>query len=294
MISNSNVGDKVISLESDNTPIGIGTTFLNNIFKAEAVSIAQTHAIGLGLTWVARVTTKVNDYTDFIGLGHSNFFGEYSWGRLYNLQRVGGSAFGAYRGENLITYSEFEQSWTETGTITVSYIQDSPFTQTYGAKIATAAADTGLTIATVSLVSGTNYTYSIYVKPISGSKKIYFGSNTGTTASVSLDFDASIPTITNRSGTTTNETLIPQENGWYRASFTFNAGASAAHNFIVYNTTSDNTFVVWGAQVESGVDLTPYSKVTHTPVYRNTAVTDENTYPVIRRFNNLRYRGYVI
>ena len=293
-ITNSNVGDKVISLESDDTPIGIGTTFLNNIFKAEAVSIAQTHAIGLGLTWVARVTTKVNDYTDFIGLGHSNFFGDYSWGRLTNLGRIDGLDFGAYRGENLITYSEFEQGWSETGTITVSYDQDAPFTQTYGATIATASADTGLTIATGSLVSGTDYTYSIYVKPISGSKKIYFGSDTGTTASVSLDFDASIPTITNRSGTTTNETLIPQADGWYRASFTFNAGASATHNFIVYNTTSDNTFAVWGAQVESGVDLTPYSKVTHIQVARNTAVTDENTYPVIRRLNNLRFKGYVI
>jgi hypothetical protein len=293
-VSNSNVGNKVISLESDNTPIGIGTTFFDNIFKAEAVSIAQTHAVGLGLTWVARVTTKVDSYANFIGLGHSNFFGEYSWGRLYDLQRVGGSSFGAYRGENLITYSEFEQGWAQTGTITVSYDQDAPFTSTLGATIISTSADTGLTTTTRSLTSGTNYTYSIYVKPISGSQKIYFGSNSGTSVAVNLNFDVAVPTITNKTGTTFNETLIPQENGWYRASFTFSAGATAAHNFIVYNAISLNTFAVWGAQVESGVNLTPYSKVAHTSVIRNTAVTDQNSYPIIRRFNNLRYKGYVI
>jgi len=295
VLHESNIGDTIISLESDDSPLGIGTTFINNIFKAEAVSIAQTEAVGLGLTWVAKVTTKVSNYDDFLsGIAHSTYYGQYSWGRLFNLDRVLKKNIGAYRGENLLTYSEFESGWTNTGGVTLDYTsQLAPFSQTYGAEITTTAADTGLLNSTAVLASGTDYTYSVYIKPDLGTLAIYFGSTTGTTASVSVNFDAVIPTITNKTGTTFNETLVPQSDGWYRASFTFNAGASTAHNFVVYNENSNNCiFAVWGVQVESGVDLTPYSKVTHTAVVRNTTTTDENTYPVLRRYNNLRFKGY--
>lgn len=295
VIHDSNVGDTLISLESDDSPLGIGTTFMNNIFKAEAVSIAQTHAVGLGLTWVAKVTTKVSNYNDFLsGIGHSAYYGQYSWGRLYNLDRVLKLNIGAYRGENLLTYSEFESGWTNTGGVSVNYTEyAAPFSSTYGAKITASSADTGLLNSTTSLVSGTDYTYSVYVKPISGNERMYFGSNTGTVVDVALDFDSPIPSISSKTGTTFNRMLIPQGNGWYRVSFTFNAGASAAHNFFIYSEVSNqNVFVVWGAQVESGADLTQYSKVTHTAVRRNTTVTDENTYPVLRRYNNLRFKGY--
>jgi len=295
VIHDSNVGNSIISLESDDSPLGIGTTFMNNIFKAAAVSIARTDAVGMGVTWVARVTTKVSNYNDFLtGVGRSTYYGQYSWGRLYDLERVIKSNIAAYRGENLLTYSEFESGWTNTGGVSIGQTEYiAPFSSSYGTKITASASDTGLLRATASLVSGTSYTYSVYVKPISGNEKMYFGSNTGTSVAVSLDFDSPIPSISSKTGSTVNRMLIPQANGWYRASFTFSATASAAHNFIIYSETSNEAvFAVWGAQVESGVDLTQYSKVTHTAVRRNTAVTDENTYPVLRRYNNLRFRGY--
>ena len=295
VIHDSNVGDTIISLESDDSPLGIGTTFINNVFKAESVSIAQTEAVGLGLTWVAKVTTKVDNYDDFLsGIAHSTYYGQYSWGRLYDLNRILKLDIGAYRGENLLTYSEFESGWTNTGGVLLDYTEYSaPFSSTYGVKITASAVDTGLLMPTTSLVSGTDYTYSVYIKPISGNERMYFGSNTGTNVAASIDFDSTIPTISNKTGTTFNGMIIPQGDGWYRVAFTFNAGASAAHNFIIYSESSDdNVFVAWGAQVESGADLTQYSKVTHAEVYRNTCATDENTYPILRRFNNLRFRGY--
>jgi hypothetical protein len=61
-----------------------------------AVSIAQTHAVGVGLTYVARVTVSVENYNGLIGLGYSNFYGEYSWGRLYNMTRNSPQSFTHY------------------------------------------------------------------------------------------------------------------------------------------------------------------------------------------------------
>jgi len=99
-VSNSNVGASVTSLYQDGTVVGIGTSFLDNIYEVAQVSIAQTMGIGIGLTYVAQVTVSVQDYNGLTGLGHSEFFGEYSWGRIVTAPRGSARQFTSYAGNS--------------------------------------------------------------------------------------------------------------------------------------------------------------------------------------------------
>ena len=96
VVHNSNVGNGVTSLDSNGSTIGIGTTFLDNVYQAVAVSIAQTSVIGLGVTYVAKVTVSLTSYNELSGIGFSNFYGEYSWGRITLGSRKKESSYNAY------------------------------------------------------------------------------------------------------------------------------------------------------------------------------------------------------
>jgi hypothetical protein len=85
VVYNSNIGHGVTSLDGTNSIVGVGSTFLDNIYRVSAVSIGQTQVVGYGLTYVAKVTVSVSNYNGLTGLGYSGFFGEYSWGRIYNI-----------------------------------------------------------------------------------------------------------------------------------------------------------------------------------------------------------------
>ncbi len=99
-VFNSNVGASVTSLYQDGTVVGIGTSFLDNIYEVAQVSIAQTVGLGIGLTYVAQVTVSVQDYNGLTGLGYSEFFGEYSWGRIDTAPRGKARVFNSYAGNS--------------------------------------------------------------------------------------------------------------------------------------------------------------------------------------------------
>jgi hypothetical protein len=92
---NSNVGEATTSLDS-NGIIGIGTTFIDNVYQASSVSIAQTTVIGIGLTYVTRVTASVQNHDSLVGIDSGNFFGEYSWGRIRLSGRSKDKEYSAY------------------------------------------------------------------------------------------------------------------------------------------------------------------------------------------------------
>ena len=96
VVYNSNVGNGVTSLDSDGGVIGIGTTCLDNVYQVASVSIAQTDAIGFGVTYVAKVTVSVSDYNSLSGIGTSTFYGKYSWGKLRFNTRGGTNTYDAY------------------------------------------------------------------------------------------------------------------------------------------------------------------------------------------------------
>ena len=99
-VFNSNVGNAVTSLYQDGTVVGIGTSFLDNVYEVANVSIAQTIGLGIGQTYVAQVTVSVQDYNGLTGLGYSEFFGEYSWGRITTAPRGSARQFTSYAGNS--------------------------------------------------------------------------------------------------------------------------------------------------------------------------------------------------
>jgi hypothetical protein len=96
VISNSNVGRGLTSLNSSRSTVGVGSTFLDNVYEVAAVSIAQTSVTGLGITYVAKVTVSVSNYNGLTGIGFSNFYGEYSWGRVILGSRIKDNSYNAY------------------------------------------------------------------------------------------------------------------------------------------------------------------------------------------------------
>ena len=99
-VFNSNVGASVTSLYQDGTVVGIGTSFLDNVYEVANVSIAQTIGLGIGQTYVAQVTVSVQDYNGLTGLGYSEFFGQYSWGRIATSPRKSARVFTSYAGNS--------------------------------------------------------------------------------------------------------------------------------------------------------------------------------------------------
>jgi len=89
VVFDSNIGNGVTSLDLGGSVLGIGTTFLDNVYEAVSVSIATTEAVGFGTTYVAKVTVSLEDYNSLTGLGYSDFFGRFSWGKLRNFTRAG-------------------------------------------------------------------------------------------------------------------------------------------------------------------------------------------------------------
>ena len=87
VVYNSNIGSGVTSLDLSGSTLGIGTTFIDNVYEAVSVSVATTEAVGFGTTYVAKVTVSLEDYNGLSGLGFSGFYGEYSWGKLRNFSR---------------------------------------------------------------------------------------------------------------------------------------------------------------------------------------------------------------
>ena len=96
VVSNSNIGNGVTSLNSAGAVVGSGSSFLDNIYEVASVSIAQTNAVAIGQTYVAKVTVSVQNYNGLTGLGHSEVFGDYSWGRISINNRSKNKVFNSY------------------------------------------------------------------------------------------------------------------------------------------------------------------------------------------------------
>jgi hypothetical protein len=108
VVQNSNVGNSGTSLYSDGSVLGIGTQFLDNVYEVAAVSIAQTSIPGVGNTNIARVTVSVTN-NQISGIGHTSFFGQFSWGRILLGSRIAPKEFNAYtlNGSSGISTSAF-------------------------------------------------------------------------------------------------------------------------------------------------------------------------------------------
>ena len=91
----TNVGNGLTAYENavGTSPVGIGTSFLDNIYKVHSAKTIQGPAFGIGSTTLRRVTVSVSS-TEGIGIG-SGMFGKYSWGRLHDFVKKETSTFTA-------------------------------------------------------------------------------------------------------------------------------------------------------------------------------------------------------
>ena len=94
-VFDSNTGSGLTSYDNPIgiTTVGIGTSFLDNIYKVHSAKTIQGPALGIGATALRRVTVSVSS-TEGIGIG-SGFKGRFSWGRLHDFVKVGNSSFTA-------------------------------------------------------------------------------------------------------------------------------------------------------------------------------------------------------
>ena len=96
VVRNSNVGYGLTSLRNDLTVIGIGSEFVDNVYQAAKVSIAQTSVTGVGTTNIVKVVVNVSNFNS-IGTSFSNgYYGDFSWGKISIPIRKNPTDFYAY------------------------------------------------------------------------------------------------------------------------------------------------------------------------------------------------------
>ena len=98
---NTNLGDGITAYENaiGTSPVGIGTSFLDNIYKVHSAKNITGPAFGIGSTTLRRVTVSVSS-TEGIGRT-TGTFGEFSWGRLHDFVKEGTSAFTAITNDGI-------------------------------------------------------------------------------------------------------------------------------------------------------------------------------------------------
>ena len=88
VIKNSNVGSARSSMDyDDDSIVGIGTTFIDNVYRVAAVSGVTTDAVGFGQTGLTRVIVSIANTAGLVGLANSTYYGDYSFGRIVMSER---------------------------------------------------------------------------------------------------------------------------------------------------------------------------------------------------------------
>jgi len=86
-VSNSNIGSSIESLNIDGTVIGVSTLHSDNVYQVHSFQYSSKDIPGIGVTSVLKVFARVSDYNTIVGFGNTEYYGDYSWGRIYNLRR---------------------------------------------------------------------------------------------------------------------------------------------------------------------------------------------------------------
>jgi len=99
----TNIGSGLTSYENPigTSPVGVGTSFIDNIYKVHSAKIIQGPVLGIGATALKRVTVSVSSIEGLtVPVGVTTiinplYYGKFSWGRLHDFVTSKGSAFTA-------------------------------------------------------------------------------------------------------------------------------------------------------------------------------------------------------
>jgi hypothetical protein len=113
-----------------------------------------------------------------------------------------------------------------------------------------ASANTSGVFQVLTVSSGVEYSFSVYLKNVSGATNINLG-NEAFPSNANLSFNAATGAIISTGAGLTSSSVTDAGNGWYRVSGTYTStGINAA--FVIYGT-GVMSFAAWGAQLETGV-----------------------------------------
>ena len=146
----------------------------------------------------------------------------------------------------------------------------------------------------ITTFAGKTYTYSVYLKHISGGAQVFFG-NDGSPVSL-ISCNTATGEVFSHGGSPLNIVSTSVGNGWYRFSFSLKQTANPPlTSIIIYSLNAGNSsFLVWGPQIENGSSVTSYSatsvpNVVFTDLASGRVATTSNDFRNINGF--LPYNG---
>lgn len=189
--------------------------------------------------------------------------GDLTFSRASSATRVNSSGLVEKVRENLVLQSEdFTTSWaTNVAPTITANTTVAPDGTTTADTIASTGASSGV-YQVPTVVSGVEYSFSVYIKNITSATSIQIGCDLAPTNGY-LFFNAVSGTINGAAGGITGSSVTDAGNGWYRVSGTY--VSTGTSNTIIIFGQAGMSFAVWGAQLETGV-TTDYIATTSSAV----------------------------